>query len=285
MEFHIFLVVVLSAMLHALWNAVVKHHDDKLATMGGVMFFQGLTGLFIALLFPFPEKGVWWFLFLSIVLHSGYNLFLAKSYHLADISVVYPIARGLAPLVVSFVAIVLFNEEITFFKIIAIIAISLGTIGLGFSRFYDKKKRLDHGFKPLLLIAATAFFISGYTLNDAHGAIKNNNAFSFIGWSLFMSGLMTLLISLFYLKEKAVNAFKSHFPSWALAGLMSAAAYLLVMWAVTESSIALVISLREIGIIFAIFYGVVFFKEKVTFFHLVASGLIMLGVMLIKLKI
>ena len=283
MEFNIFAVVILSGLLHALWNAIVKHNKNKIASIGGVMFFQGLTGLVVALSFPFPEKNVWWLLLSSIVLHSGYNLFLAHSYRLADISVVYPIARGLAPLMVAFTAIIFFNEEVTFLKIIAIFLISAGTIGVGFNRFYNKKRFLNSDFKPFFLIVITSLFISGYTLNDAYGVIKNENAFSFIGWSLFGSGIMTLSISFFHLKEGFIRAFKNHFPAWGLAGLMSAAAYILVMWAVTKTSIALVVPLREIGIIFALFFGKLFFKEKVTFFHLIASCLIILGALLIKL--
>ena len=165
---------------------------------------------------------------------------------------------------VAFTAIIFFNEEVTFLKIMAIFLISAGTIGIGFSRFYNKKRFLNSDFKPFFLIVITSLFISGYTLNDAYGVIKNKNAFSFIGWSLFGSGVMTLIISFFHLRREVTGMLKNHFLAWGLAGLMSAAAYILVMWAVTKTSIALVVPLREIGIIFALFLGKLFFKEKVT---------------------
>ncbi len=312
MESLVFIVVILAGLLHASWNLIVKYHQDKISAMGGVMFFQGLMGLSMVLsteIFPaviptiFSSGGasgdtagtflkeVGHLLLLSILFHSGYNLFLAQSYRFSDLSLVYPIARGLAPLIVSIIAITYLNDPITPAKPFGILLISLGVMSLGMSRLSrspqsglakPRSGAAPSKSKAFALILITTFFISSYTLTDATGVLKSGDVFSFIGLSLFGSGSITLLGSILYRKREFFSGFKKHFLSWAMAGFMSAAAYMLVMWAVTRSSISSTIALREVGIIFAVIYGVVFFKEKVTPFHLLACLMIVVGVVLLK---
>lgn len=94
--------VLLAAAMHAGWNAIIKGSTgDRLVSLG---LLSGVGAVISAAFLPFiplPAVASWWALLTSIVLHIGYNIFLAKAYKLGDLGKVYPIARGAAPTMVA----------------------------------------------------------------------------------------------------------------------------------------------------------------------------------------
>ena len=90
-----------AAILHASWNLVVKASGDRLVAM----WAQGLFGAIVALPLLFftglPPRAAWPFLETAVVLHFAYAIVLAAAYDRADLSVIYPIARGSAPLLTA----------------------------------------------------------------------------------------------------------------------------------------------------------------------------------------
>ena len=93
--------VLVAALLHASWNAFVKAGNDKLLSIGLMHACSGLLGLCLLPFFPLPDPASWPYIALSVALHWGYYLFLINGYKHGDLGVVYPLARGSAPLLIA----------------------------------------------------------------------------------------------------------------------------------------------------------------------------------------
>ena len=89
--------ILLSALLHSGWNALVKLKGDPLVMLASVAGSATLLSLPFVLFLPFPAAGIWSYLLVSMALHTMYNLFLYAGYRHGDLGQVYPIARGVAP--------------------------------------------------------------------------------------------------------------------------------------------------------------------------------------------
>ena len=163
MEATVFVMVIAAALLHAVWNAVVKIQGDRLVVMAIV---TGSSGLFSLLALPFvafPAPESWPYIGLSLVLHNAYYLFLIASYRLGDFSHVYPIARGVSPLIVTLISVLLLGEQLTTTGLFAIALISLGLIALA------KVREPILNWRPVAAALVTGVFIALYTVTDGLG--------------------------------------------------------------------------------------------------------------------
>ena len=104
-ENFLLLLVFLAAIFHAVWNAIIKKSQDPLKNMALMQLMMG--SIFVPLIFfiPMPDKEAWVFLLISIIFHTAYFTLLGLAYRKGDLSVVYPIARGLAPLIIFIIMI------------------------------------------------------------------------------------------------------------------------------------------------------------------------------------
>src|SRR5258705_11611667 len=96
--------VLFSAVLHATWNALTKASGDRVVTMAGVMGTCALIGGVASLFVPAPEPAALPYLAVSCLFHFAYQQFLLGAYRHGDLSLVYPIARGLAPMLIALLA-------------------------------------------------------------------------------------------------------------------------------------------------------------------------------------
>ena len=102
-----------AAFLHAAWNAFIKAGDDKLLSLG---LMHGCSGIICLCLLPFvpiPSLAAWPYLGLSLVLHWGYYGFLISGYRVGDLGLVYPLARGSAPLLIAGFGVLLAGETLS----------------------------------------------------------------------------------------------------------------------------------------------------------------------------
>ena len=113
MELSVFLAVLAAAIMHASWNVLVKLKLDRFLSLCLIQTIMGFMGVVMLLIFPLPSLASLPFAVASGVLHLGYNLFLARSYRTGDLSQVYPIARGAAPLLTLAVTWGFMHEDLT----------------------------------------------------------------------------------------------------------------------------------------------------------------------------
>ena len=279
METTVFAVVLAAAALHAGWNALLKIGLDRFLSAALIQIGAGLVALPALPWVSLPLAGAWPWLALSALLHIGYNAFLARAYRHGDLSQVYPIARGSAPLLVALLAL-LAGDALRLQQWPGLLVLVAG-IWLMAWRGGHAHASLNG---PLLLNAlATAACIAGYTLADALGARSNGDAIGYALWLFVVNGLVaTLLITL----RSGPRIFLRLGPHWRGGlggGGMSLLAYSLVIWATTQAPVAMVSALRESSVLFALLIGWLLLKEPMPPMRLLACAVIALGVVLLKL--
>ena len=131
MSLSVFIAVLFAAILHASWNAIIKFGDDKLQGMVLLSLAHGIIGFILLILFPLPNAEAWPWLIASVGFHLWYKLFLTSAYEQGDLSRVYPIARGTAPLLVLIFSSIFIIDAISNQDIFSIIAIGIGIFILG----------------------------------------------------------------------------------------------------------------------------------------------------------
>ena len=279
MTLTVFLVVILAAALHAVWNALVKGGQDKTLNMSAVVVGQGLSGLaclpFVAT--PAPESWPW--IALSIVLHIGYQLFLIGAYRIGDLTQVYPIARGTAPMLVAAISILILGVELSTLETIGVLLIGAGIISLWLVRQSDGLRNP----KAALLAFITGCFIAGYSLVDGYGARLAGTAVGFYAVSA-LGNAVVFALAMGAARPRLIRDLPKAWRTIALGGGASFIAYALVVWGFTEAPIALVTALRETSIIFALLIGVIFLKERLDIWKVLSTAVTIVGAALLRLS-
>ncbi len=278
MSLIVFLAVILAAALHATWNALVKGGDDKHLTMACVIIGHVPLALPALLLQPFPAPESWPYLVAGILLHFGYQLFLLTSYRFGDLTQVYPIARGSAPIIVAAVSVFFLGVVLSGMEIIAVMIIASGIVSLGLVRS-TAGARND---KAAILALCTGCFIASYSLVDGLGARLSGSALGYYAW-LGMANAVIFTIYIAFVKPDVLPKItrEGRITFW-IGGGASYIAYSLVIWAFTQAPIALVTALRETSIIFALGIGVVFLKEKINISKVIATFITLAGAVLLR---
>jgi drug/metabolite transporter (DMT)-like permease len=273
-------IVLIAALLHASWNYLVKQTEDKHLSMSAVVFGHTPFAAAALLCSPLPELNSLTYVIAGAVLHTGYQLFLLYSYRIGDLSQVYPLARGVAPLIVAGISVMLLGVNLSQFELVAIVTIGTGIMSLTLVRRSDG---LRNGRATSLAII-TGGFIAAYSIVDGLGAREAGTA---LGFYSCLSILNAMIFAAFmrFIRPGLIKKVVSQ--NWRLAfsgGCASFTAYALVIWAFTLAPIALVTALRETSIIFALLLGVFVLKERLDLVKLIATMLTMLGVGMLRVN-
>lgn len=276
MSVEIIAVVLLAAALHAGWNTLIKISGDRVA----VMAFVTLAGSLISLLFlPFvdgPSPASWPLLGLTILLHTGYHFFLPVAYDHGDLGQVYPMARGSAPLLVTFGAIVLAGEFLDLWAIIGVVSLAVGVTALTF----DKTKGITRNPKAVLFALATGACIASYTLADGLGAREAGSVLGFAVWLTIGDGLLTFLLALMWKGHTIWRVARSNLATGFAGGAMQVGAYWIIVWALALAPMGMVSALRETSVLFAALISTFVLKEGFGVWRFVSAGLITFGLVL-----
>ena len=274
----VFVAVLIAALLHACWNAIIKFGDDKLQGMVLLSVAHGLIGLMLIAIFPIPSKESWWLLAGSVLFHLMYKTFLTFAYMRGDLSRVYPIARGTAPMIVLVISLIALSDVMLASQIFGIVLVGLGITLMAWGVFAHGEER---ALVPYALLAAVG--TAGYSLFDGLGARVSGSVSGYIGWLFFLDAFL-FTVGGVAIKGHAV--LPKSVKIWMLgliAGICSVAAYWIAVWAMTLAPIALVTALREVSVLFAVLIGVLFFKDKAMVGKIFAGLVIVAGVIAIRL--
>lgn len=273
------LAVLLAAVLHATWNFLVKSNHDKHTGMTAVVLGHAPFAAIAIVVSPPIDLGCLPYLVVGALLHCGYQWFLLASYRIGDLSHVYPIARGVAPLIVATVSVLLLGVVLTTSELASVAVIALGIMSLALVRHSDGLRNP----RAALLALATGCFIAGYSLVDGLGARQAGTALGFYGWLSLLNALLFTPIMVRVRPQVLGYLTGSGIKLLLLSGGASFFAYALVVWAFTQAPIALVTALRETSIIFALLLGVVFLKERVNLAKTASIMTTLLGVAMLRL--
>ncbi|MEM6727153.1 MAG: DMT family transporter [Pseudomonadota bacterium] len=274
----VFLAVLCAALLHASWNALLKSGADKTLAMGAVILGHVPIALVLIPFVPLPSPESLPYLAAGVALHFGYQIFLLNSYRLGDLTQVYPIARGIAPLIVALVSVGLLGVVMSGPEKLAIAVIAVGIMSLSLVRRSDGERNLV----AVVLALGTGGFIAGYSLVDGLGARLAGTALGYYAWLSIFNGAAMVG----YLAWRAPGTL-SAIPrcgklSFFMGGCASFLAYAIVIWAFTQAPIALVTALRETSIVFALLIGVFFLRERLDLLKVFSTAATLTGAILLR---
>jgi drug/metabolite transporter (DMT)-like permease len=267
-----------SAVLHATWNALTKAVDDHLVGFVALNVGAGAVCLLVVPFVDAPARDAWPYLALSVVVHVAYQALLLQSYRVGDLSQVYPIARGTAPLLVALLAIPLADEALGAFELAGVVAIGGGLISLAHVRDWLRSER-----PPALAYAfATGLLITAYSMIDGLGVRRAESALGYAAWLVLLESLSIPAFALLRERPRLRRSWQATWRLAVLGGVLSVTAYAIVLWAQTRGALAAVTALRETGVIVAAVIGAVVFHEHFGRRRVVAAVLVAAGVVLLN---
>lgn len=273
MSLGIFCAVLLAALLHASWNAIVKLGGDKLLT---TLLVTGWAAVISALALPWlplPAAESWPWLAASTLLQTAYYMLVARAYHVADMSLSYPLMRGCAPLLVALAGSVILGEHLPASGWAGIALISTGILCMAGS---GNRRNLQ---LPLFI----AVVIATYTLVDAQGARLSGNALSYTLWLFLLSGLPLPVWALFARRSQLLTYLRGNWLRSLIGGVGTTTSYAIALWAMTLAPVAIIAALRETSILFALLISAVLLKERISRRRMGAALLMVIGVVALRL--
>lgn len=278
MSAFVFFGVLAAALLHASWNALIKSGGSKFTSMLIMTVLQGAFGGIIAISNALPAASVWPWLVASALFHSGYKLFLSYAYEQGDLSRVYPIARGAAPMIVLALSGFLLSDTLAVFEVIGVLLLGLGILMMARGAFANGESRR---LVPFAL--GSAVMTAGYSIVDGLGARVAGDAVLYVAWMFFLDALIFTPVCIAFRGRGVLKYTKHDWMIGAGAGAASYAAYAIVVWAMTLAPIALVTALRETSILFAVVIGWLAMGDRMDRGKATAAVLIVSGVVLTRL--
>lgn len=283
------ILVLLSAVAHATWNFLAKR-----ATNQEVFILWMLISISVLLLplaailiwrYPILYPG-WWFIFGTVVLHVLYFVFLGRSYAYADLSLVYPVARGMGPALVPVIGALVLKEIITTLAIVGIISVVLGIFTVSwwgqFQKVFHDPLRFfrEAGARYALL---TGLVIAAYTVWDKMGVSYVNPFlymyFLVLGSALFLTPYVCRIHG-----TKAIRIeMKGKTVSIIISGLLMFIAYGLILLALQFSRVSYIAAAREVGVVIGVLFGTLMLGEPFGKGRVLGSCLIVFGLVLISL--
>ena len=259
MSLTVSMAVLLAALLHASWNAMIKGGGDVLHDTAGIVVGTALIGLPFVFILPVPPAAAWPFIFASVTVHLVYYWLMISAYRVGDLSLVYPLMRGVAPLITAVAGIAVLGELPAPIAWLGMLLISAGVLLLGYRALGHAPSRA-----AVFFALANAAVIALYTLIDGQGARISGNAWSYIVWLFVLDGIPFSLWMLATRRATFIANLRGRSRRALVGGGLSAAAYAISVWAMTKAPVALVASLRETSVLFATLLGARLLHERLS---------------------
>lgn len=266
--------------MHGGWNVLIKLKLDRFLSLCLIQVVIGVMGIAMLAVFPWPSAASVPYAITSGLLHFGYNLFLIRSYRTGDLSQVYPIARGTAPLL-TLVGVWLATQErpaLAGIAGIAVLVAGLWAISLG----GRKALRLDG--MTLFFALGTAAFIAAYSIVDGLGSRVSGSPSGYAGLMFTIDGVLLVSAALIWRGPSIIGQMRPFWKSGIAGGLLSATAYWIVIWAMAQAPIAAVAALRETSILFVLLLSQRLLRETIGISRFAGAGLILAGAVLIRMS-
>ncbi len=273
------LLVLLAGVLHATWNAIAKTIPDQFVASGLIGLGCAIVS---AILLPFaglPHSAALPYVLCSTALHVGYTFALMQSYRLGDFGHTYPLARGTSPLLVAAGAWIFAGQRLGGVQLAGVVVVAVALMGLVFAGGRLSREDLP-GTAVALLVGVS---IAGYTIVDGLGVRHAHNSYGYIALLFVLQGPVLALSGF---------AFSRRDPAWRsvrtlrlglFAGVISVAAYGIVIWAQDHGPFALVSALRETSVISAAIIAALVFHERFGWRRLPPAIAVVVGIVLMNL--
>jgi drug/metabolite transporter (DMT)-like permease len=278
------LAVVLSALMHASWNALVKGGTDGWLTGAMIAGFAAAGALIVAVAFvPWPAPHHWPWLIGSGALHAGYFVLLVSAYAHGDLGKVYAIARGTAPLIIVALAGPLVGDVPGWQEIAAITVLVTGVVALTF----EPGKFATADLKAIVLALLTGGMIAAYSLFDTIGIRTvgpeiEYAAIVYVCWLMIFTAIPVLAIAFALRRGRIITYMRANALKGIAGSTVAVGSYALILFAFENAPVASVAALRETGVVFAALIGTFFLGDRLGKRRIPAAILVAVGASALK---
>lgn len=270
-----------SAVTLAAANMSVKMGSDILVGRTILSVSAALLILPAAFFVPLPDGATWAALLIAMPAHFAYQLCLIKAMQRADLSLIFPVMRGSAPLLTSAAALLLLGESLS---LLAWSGLVIATLAVGAFALPPKGRGFrDHpDGRALMWAVATAIGIALYNVADARGVRISPNPLTYIVWLFLLDAVLISSAALLVRRNALAQAIGMKWGYGVIAGALSILSFGSALYAFDLMETAKVSALRETAVVFAAIMGALFLGEGFGARRIVAALVLAGGLVLMQ---
>jgi drug/metabolite transporter (DMT)-like permease len=277
---YILVAVLFAAFLHAFWNALISHAPNKPLYTLSLHLCSAVLAVPVLLIIGLPALASAPYLFVSILLHGGYIFLLSKVYATGSFATAYILMRGSAPIFVTLITIWYLDTGMGVWAVLGIGVLVMGMFSLLYTHDEAPISCLHSSQVKFALL--NGLMIAAYTVVDGLGARASQNPVAYVFTSALFEPILVLLLGFRGQSSQIKTFVLNNYWVILLGSIVSLAGYSIVLWAMTLSPIAIISGLRETSVVFAALIALYWFKEGRLLPVLASSGLVFLGILLMK---
>lgn len=275
---------LLSAVTVAATNLFVKRGGDVLSTRMIVSIAMMLSVLPLVPFVPLPTPTVWAALGISVVVHWFYQFAMIRALHRGDLSLVFPIMRGLAPLLTAITATVMLDETPGLYGWVGLL---IATAALFVFALPEERGAKHPPLKQAALFWAviTALGVAFYSVADANGARLAADAatvLTFVVWLFMLDWIGITTVLLWSRRGQIWRDVAPQIKDGMIGGFLGSISFGAALWAFTMTDAANVTAIRETSVVFGAIFGAVFLKEAFGSRRIMAASCLAFGLMLME---
>jgi drug/metabolite transporter (DMT)-like permease len=279
MHIEVFLALIACAFVNALWNSLLKFKADPAVATTLLAIGGGITATGILFFTGTPGLDALPYILVSIVVHLFYWTLLGKTYAIGELGLVYPVARGLAPVATTGFGIVLLNEVPDVKVLLGIATVVIGIVVIA---LLGAKTKVTIDRKAISFAALTACCITSYSIIDGIGARQATSGFAYTAFLYVCNGWVMLAYGLARQRRELLEAIDGNWHIGLFNGTMSLLSYSVGVWAMTKAPIGMVAALRETSILFAVALSILMLREPPRPSRIFGAMIVFAGVLVIK---
>ncbi|WP_416427305.1 EamA family transporter [Pseudomonas sp. App30] len=271
--------VLFAALLHAAWNTLVKFSSERLLVVAAM---DSVALLLVAVLLPFvpvPPAEIWPWMLASAGFELLYRYLLIQAYKVGDLGLVYPLMRGLSPLIVLGLTLATGGEALSGHQVVGILLIPCGMACLLWQG--GGGDRLP--WRMLPVVGLIGLCIGCYTWLDGQAIRRWPEPLGYLTWLTLISAWPFPLLAVTTRRASFRHFWRTQWRIGLSVGFFVLASYALVLWAMQLGSIAEAAALREISVILVVLLGMRYLKEPFGRPRLLACALVLVGMLIMKL--
>ena len=276
--------LLVAACSHSGWNLILKRINGNYISMWWGLAISSLISLPLLFFRPGIPAQTWLFAAASAVFEAAYYGLLATAYQKEDFSLVYPIARGCAPIFLAVWSILFLKETPSAAGVVGLVVLSLGLVIVGSSGWWAARRQNSGSLAGVSLAFLVALMISGYSVIDG-AAVKFTDP---VAYSVLIFTLTTLLITPLILRQygwkKLAEEWHSHPIQDGVIGILCLVAYLLVLIVFSIAPVSYTGAMREVSIVIGAIAGWLWLKESFGLQRLIGAVVIFAGILIIVIK-
>ncbi|MGV6801632.1 MAG: EamA family transporter [bacterium] len=267
-----------SAFTHAVMNMLNKAAQDKVLFRGLFVAVMAVVVLPFAFFLPLPTPTALKHLFLAALLHGTYTTFLISAFKKGDLGLVYPIMRGLAPLLAAGFAFFFLKEALSVTALIALIGAMVTLIA-----FAIPEKGGTVNRQAIIYALLSAVMIAAYTVNDAAGVRANGHVGSYFVWFYIIAQSPVAITCLYLRRDHIARGWRREIKMAMISSTAGIATFLLALYGLSMAPVANMSALRETSVVFGAFLAALVLKEPLGQRRVVLATLLALCLIALQL--